>query len=173
MAAPGKTRRRRKREQGESKAELGPSSSSLRCRGVDDGPCIWSRRPNSVGKYLPVALVSIGDERKIASPSRDADVSGFRSCRSATIRLLLAFGAAMETAPASIAPSHSIERSSEMDKDRVVGSAKELKGKVKQAIGKVVGDAKLEAEGKSDKVEGNVQNAVGAVKDAVREAVKK
>jgi uncharacterized protein YjbJ (UPF0337 family) len=79
----------------------------------------------------------------------------------------------METAPASIAPSHSIERSSEMDKDRVVGSAKELKGKVKQAIGKVVGDAKLEAEGKSDKVEGNVQNAVGAVKDAVREAVKK
>jgi len=60
-----------------------------------------------------------------------------------------------------------------MDKDRVVGSAKELKGKVKQAIGKVVGDAKLEAEGKSDKVEGNVQNAVGAVKDAVREAVKK
>ncbi|MGA2495668.1 MAG: CsbD family protein [Roseiarcus sp.] len=60
-----------------------------------------------------------------------------------------------------------------MDKDRVVGSAKELKGKVKQTIGKVVGDAKLEAEGKSDKVEGNVQNAVGAVKDAVREAVKK
>ena len=79
----------------------------------------------------------------------------------------------METAPASVAPSHSIERSSEMDKDRVVGSAKELKGKVKQTIGKVVGDAKLEAEGKSDKVEGNVQNAVGAVKDAVREAVKK
>jgi uncharacterized protein YjbJ (UPF0337 family) len=60
-----------------------------------------------------------------------------------------------------------------MDKDRVVGSAKELKGKVKQAIGTVVGDAKLKAEGKSDKVEGNVQNAVGAVKDAVREAVKK
>jgi uncharacterized protein YjbJ (UPF0337 family) len=79
----------------------------------------------------------------------------------------------METVPASVAPSHSIERSSEMDKDRVVGSAKELKGKVKQTIGKVVGDAKLEAEGKSDKVEGNVQNAVGAVKDAVREAVKK
>ena len=60
-----------------------------------------------------------------------------------------------------------------MDKDRVVGSAKEFKGKVKQGIGKVVGDAKLESEGKSDKVEGKVQNAVGAVKDAVREAVKK
>ena len=60
-----------------------------------------------------------------------------------------------------------------MDKDRVVGSAKEVKGNVKQAVGKTVGDAKLEAQGKSDKFEGKVQNAVGGVKDAVREAVKK
>ena len=60
-----------------------------------------------------------------------------------------------------------------MDKDRVVGSAKEVKGNVKQAVGKAVGDTKLEAEGKSDKVKGKVQNAVGGVKDAVREAVKK
>jgi len=60
-----------------------------------------------------------------------------------------------------------------MDKDRIVGSAKELKGKVKQAVGKAVGDAKLEAEGKSDKVEGNLQNAVGGLKDAAREAMKK
>ena len=60
-----------------------------------------------------------------------------------------------------------------MDKDRVVGSAKEAKGNVKQAVGKAPGDAKLEAEGKSDKVEGKVQNAVGGMKDAVRESVKK
>ena len=60
-----------------------------------------------------------------------------------------------------------------MDKDRIVGSAKEIKGKVKQAVGKAVGDAKLEAEGKSDKVEGNLQNAVGGLKDAAREAMKK
>jgi hypothetical protein len=33
-----------------------------------------------------------------------------------------------------------------MDKDRVVGSAKEIKGAVKQAVGKAVGDAKLESE---------------------------
>ena len=38
-----------------------------------------------------------------------------------------------------------------MDKDRIVGSAKEIKGKVKQAAGKAVGDGKLEAEGKSDR----------------------
>ena len=57
-----------------------------------------------------------------------------------------------------------------MDKDRVVGSAKVLKGKVKVAVGKAVGDAKLEAEGQADKVEGKAQNAVGGIKDTIRDA---
>ena len=48
-----------------------------------------------------------------------------------------------------------------MDKDRVAGSAKQVKGAVKEAVGKVVGDAKLELEGKADKAEGKVQNAIG------------
>ncbi len=60
-----------------------------------------------------------------------------------------------------------------MDKDRIAGSAKVIKGKVKEAIGKATGDAKLEAEGKTDKVEGKVQNAIGSVKDAVRDGLKK
>jgi uncharacterized protein YjbJ (UPF0337 family) len=34
-----------------------------------------------------------------------------------------------------------------MDKDRVVGSAKQIKGTVKQLAGNAAGDAKLEAEG--------------------------
>ena len=34
-----------------------------------------------------------------------------------------------------------------MDKDRIVGSAKQIKGAVKQAVGKTAGDAKLESEG--------------------------
>lgn len=55
-----------------------------------------------------------------------------------------------------------------MDKDRVVGSAKVIKGKVKEAAGKAVGDAKLQAEGKADRIEGAIQNAIGSVKDAVR-----
>lgn len=55
-----------------------------------------------------------------------------------------------------------------MNKDRIVGSAKELKGKIKEGAGKAVGDAKLEAEGKADKVEGKIQNAVGGVKDAIK-----
>ena len=55
-----------------------------------------------------------------------------------------------------------------LDKDRVVGSAKVVKGKVKEAVGKAVGDAKLEAEGTVDKIEGKVQNAVGGLKDAIK-----
>ena len=41
-----------------------------------------------------------------------------------------------------------------MDKDRITGAAKKIKGAVKETIGKVAGDAKLEAEGKTEKVEG-------------------
>ncbi len=55
-----------------------------------------------------------------------------------------------------------------MDKDRIEGAAKEAKGAVKEVAGKVIGDAKLEAEGKSDKVEGKIQNAIGGAKDALK-----
>jgi len=60
-----------------------------------------------------------------------------------------------------------------MDKDRIAGSVKEIKGSVKQAVGKAVGDAKLESDGRADKAKGKVQNAIGGVKDTVREALKK
>jgi uncharacterized protein YjbJ (UPF0337 family) len=55
-----------------------------------------------------------------------------------------------------------------MDKDRIEGSAKQAKGAFKEVAGKVTGDAKLEAEGKSDKAAGKVQNAVGGLKDTLR-----
>ncbi len=55
-----------------------------------------------------------------------------------------------------------------MDKDRIIGAAKQAKGAVKEAAGKALGDAKLTAEGKSDQVEGKVQNAIGGLKDALR-----
>ena len=55
-----------------------------------------------------------------------------------------------------------------MDKDRIVGSAKVAKGKVKEAVGKAVDDTKLEAESTADKIEGKVQNAVGGLKDAIK-----
>ena len=55
-----------------------------------------------------------------------------------------------------------------MDTDRIKGSAKVVKGKFKEAVGKGIGDEKLEAEGKADKVEGKIQNAVGGLKDTLR-----
>ena len=60
-----------------------------------------------------------------------------------------------------------------MDKNWIVGSAKELKGATKEAIGKAIGDAKLQSDGKADQAEGKVQNAIGGVNDAVRDALKK
>lgn len=55
-----------------------------------------------------------------------------------------------------------------IDKDRIVGSAKIVKGKVKKAVGKAIGDTKLEAEGNADKIEGRIQNTVGGVKDTLK-----
>jgi uncharacterized protein YjbJ (UPF0337 family) len=62
---------------------------------------------------------------------------------------------------------------SAMDKDRILGAAKEVKGAAKVAIGRAMGDAKLQSDGKADKVEGKVQNAVGGLKDTARDALKK
>jgi uncharacterized protein YjbJ (UPF0337 family) len=55
-----------------------------------------------------------------------------------------------------------------MDKDRVKGSAQQAKGAVKEAAGKVTGDAKLQAEGKADKTAGKIRNAIGGLKDTLR-----
>jgi len=55
-----------------------------------------------------------------------------------------------------------------MDKDRIVGSAKQVKGAVKEVVGKALGDSKLESEGKADKIEGKVQNAIGGFKDTLK-----
>lgn len=59
-----------------------------------------------------------------------------------------------------------------MDKDRIKGAAKQAKGAVKVAVGKAIGDSKLQADGRADKVKGKIQNAVGGAKDAVRKMVK-
>jgi uncharacterized protein YjbJ (UPF0337 family) len=58
----------------------------------------------------------------------------------------------------------------EMDKTRAEGAAQKTGGRIKEAVGKVTGDAKLQAEGKADKVKGTVKNAVGGLKDAARDA---
>jgi uncharacterized protein YjbJ (UPF0337 family) len=70
-----------------------------------------------------------------------------------------------------IAPCSPLSGASEgrlMDKNRIIGSAKKIKGEVKEAVGKAVGDAKLESEGKADKLEGKVQNVIGGLKDTLK-----
>ncbi|GLR65392.1 hypothetical protein GCM10010909_00700 [Acidocella aquatica] len=41
-----------------------------------------------------------------------------------------------------------------MNTDRIVGSAKQVKGAVEEISGKLVGDTKLQIDGKADKAEG-------------------
>lgn len=55
------------------------------------------------------------------------------------------------------------------DHDRVEGAARNLGGKAKEAAGKLTGDEKLKAEGKADQMAGKVQNAVGGIKDTLRD----
>ena len=58
-----------------------------------------------------------------------------------------------------------------MDDDRIKGAGTKAKGSVKEAIGTLTGDAKLQADGRADQAAGTVQNAVGGLKDAAREAL--
>jgi uncharacterized protein YjbJ (UPF0337 family) len=55
-----------------------------------------------------------------------------------------------------------------MDKSRIAGSATEIRSSIKETIGKMTDDTKLQSDGKVDEVEGKVQNAVGGLKDALQ-----
>ncbi len=55
-----------------------------------------------------------------------------------------------------------------MDKDRIAGSAKQIKGSAKLAVGKAICSTKLQSDGRADKVAGKVQNAIGGLKDALK-----
>ncbi len=60
-----------------------------------------------------------------------------------------------------------------MDKDRVEGIGHQVKGAIKEGVGKVTGDTRTEAEGAAEKTAGKVQNAVGGAKDTARDALEK
>jgi uncharacterized protein YjbJ (UPF0337 family) len=63
---------------------------------------------------------------------------------------------------------YAITMEAKMDRDRIKGSAKQAKGKMKEVAGKVTGDAKLRSEGRAEKAAGKFQNAVGGLKDRLR-----
>jgi len=55
-----------------------------------------------------------------------------------------------------------------MDKNRIIGTAKVVKGEVKQEVGKALGNTKLRSKGTVDKIEGRIQNAIGRFKDTLK-----
>ena len=57
-----------------------------------------------------------------------------------------------------------------MDREHVKGTADKVKGSIKDTVGRVTGDKKLESEGKLDKAKGSAHNVAGDVKDAVKDA---
>ncbi len=59
-----------------------------------------------------------------------------------------------------------------MDKDRVAGAARKVMGSIREAIGKMTGDTKTQAEGGAEKNAGKAQSTYGGAKDTVRDALK-
>jgi uncharacterized protein YjbJ (UPF0337 family) len=59
-----------------------------------------------------------------------------------------------------------------MHKDEMKGAAKDAKGSMKQAAGKVTGNERMQAEGAAEKTAGKVQKGVGNMKGAARNALK-
>jgi len=57
-----------------------------------------------------------------------------------------------------------------MDKDRIVGSAKDVAGKVESAVGDMAGNAQTQAAGHAREAAGAVQNLYGQARDTARDA---
>lgn len=55
-----------------------------------------------------------------------------------------------------------------MDKNRIAGKGKQIKGAAREIIGKAVGDKSTELEGKGERIAGKLQSAYGKAKDEVR-----
>jgi uncharacterized protein YjbJ (UPF0337 family) len=60
-----------------------------------------------------------------------------------------------------------------MDKEHAKGAVDKTKGAVKDAVGGLTGNSRLQAEGKVDKAKGAVRQKIGDAKDAARDAIDK
>lgn len=60
-----------------------------------------------------------------------------------------------------------------MDKNRSAGAKREIKGAVKELIGKVTGNEPKELAGSVERKLGKVQQAAGEASDEIRDAAKK
>jgi uncharacterized protein YjbJ (UPF0337 family) len=60
-----------------------------------------------------------------------------------------------------------------VDSNRVQGTVDKAKSAIKESVGKVTGNEKLEAKGVADKAKGAAETAAGKTKDAARGVTKK
>ena len=60
-----------------------------------------------------------------------------------------------------------------MNKDQVKGAMKDAAGKVQEKTGAIMGSKKQQAKGLVKQMQGTAQKAVGDVKEAVKNAVKR
>ena len=61
------------------------------------------------------------------------------------------------------------KRGYDMNKDQVKGKAKDIGGKIQEAVGKVVGSNKQQAEGLAKQAKGKIQEKVGDLKEVVKD----
>ena len=52
-----------------------------------------------------------------------------------------------------------------MDNGRIIDSGKQIAGAIKEAFGRLVGDAKLQVDGRAEQAAGKAQNESGSAKD--------
>jgi uncharacterized protein YjbJ (UPF0337 family) len=69
---------------------------------------------------------------------------------------------------AMVTPNH---RETLMNKEQVTSRYEEAKGAVKETAGKVVGNEKLEAEGKVQKNVGKIQAGVADLREDIKKAI--
>ena len=60
-----------------------------------------------------------------------------------------------------------------VDHNRVEGVGHQIKGAIKEGVGKVTGDTETEVDGAAEKTGGKAQETLGNAKDTVRDAFKK
>ena len=59
-----------------------------------------------------------------------------------------------------------------MNKDRIEGKLKDVGGRIERQAGEWTGSTETQVKGAAKQAEGKIQNAVGKVKDAVKDAAK-
>ena len=59
-----------------------------------------------------------------------------------------------------------------IDADRIKGIGHQLKGALKEGLGHIIGDPKLEADGVAEREAGKAQNAAGSARDVARDTLR-